>query len=103
MSQRESKLSRSIAHNLRLRRNAFCFKVWGNEHMMAGLPDIIGCYRGRFFGLEVKLPESRSNVSVVQERVMSLIDNCEGFTRVIVSIQEAHDALDMLDAMIDQS
>ena len=72
---------------------AFCFKVWGSEHMMAGLPDIIGCFKGRFFAFETKLPEKRSNTSLIQERIMAKIRAAGGVAQVVCTWQEAVDAL----------
>ena len=31
-----------------------------------GIPDLIGCYEGIFFGIEVKKPETMNNVSKLQ-------------------------------------
>lgn len=91
-TQPESKLSRKVLGALR-QRGAFCFKVWGSEHMMAGLPDIIGCYRGKFFAFEVKMPEKRANVSKIQHRVHHKIDLAGGHVRVVCSVAEALDEL----------
>lgn len=71
----------------------FCFKIHGSEHMMAGLPDIIVCAEGRFIGLEVKMPQSRENVSPIQRVVHSKIENAQGAARVICSPQEAFDVI----------
>lgn len=68
---------------------AFCFKVWGSEHMMAGLPDIIGCYRGYFFALEVKEPSKRDNVSKIQMKVQREIARAGGVVAVVVWPEEA--------------
>lgn len=92
MAQRESRLSRDIMTQLRLN-GAFCFKVWGSEHMMAGLPDIIGCYKGRFFAFETKTPDKRSNTSLVQERIMQKIRTAGGHAQVVCTITEAVDAM----------
>lgn len=92
MTQRESRRSRKIMNELRYH-GAFCFKVWGSEHMMAGLPDIIGCYKGRFFAFEVKEPEKRSNVSERQKYVMGLITKAGGLTAVICTHLEALELL----------
>lgn len=92
MAQRESRLSRVIMTALRAE-GAFCFKVWGSEHMMAGLPDIIGCYRGRFFALETKTPDKRSNTSVVQERIMQKIRDAGGLSQVVCTSTEAVTAM----------
>jgi Holliday junction resolvase len=88
MAQRESRRSREIMARLRLK-GCFCFKVWGSEHMMVGLPDIIGCCKGKFFGLEVKNPEDRSDTSVRQEYVMDLIRQAGGISQVVCTPEEA--------------
>lgn len=88
MAQRESKLSRKIMEALR-KEGAWCIKIWGSEYMAVGTPDIIGCYRGYFFGFETKLPEKRSNTSVVQELVMGKIRKAGGCAKVVCSPDEA--------------
>ena len=96
MTQKESGLSRKIALALRVE-GAFVFKVWGSEYMMAGLPDLIGCYKGQFFAFETKLPEKRRNVSLVQQRVMAKIRNAGGYTQVVCTVPEAVVALHTMD------
>jgi hypothetical protein len=98
MAQRESRLSRQIIAEVKKKHGlkVFVFKVWGSEHTMAGLPDIIGCLHGRFFGLEVKLPESRSNVSARQELVHGWIRGAGGLCTVVTSVGEALLVLDNL-------
>lgn len=97
MAQRESSLSRTLIAELK-GRGAFCFKVWGSEHMMAGLPDIIGCYKGKFFALETKLPEKRSNTSVRQEYVMGLIRKAGGYAQVVCTVQDVRQALSQIES-----
>lgn len=92
MSQKESRRSRDILTLLR-QHGCFCFKVWGSERMMAGLPDIIGCYRGRFFAFEVKEPDRRSNTSQRQKYVMGKIRQAGGLAQVVVTPEEALRAL----------
>jgi Holliday junction resolvase len=93
MTQRESRLSRDILSALR-QEGAFCFKVHGSEYMMAGLPDIIGVYRGRFFAFETKTPDKRSNTSPIQDRVLEKIRLAGGHAQVVCTIREAVEALD---------
>lgn len=38
---------------------AFVFKVHGGPTMMRGLPDLIVCVRGRYVGVEVKMPGNK--------------------------------------------
>lgn len=54
-NQPESKLSRQIMHAMRVR-GAFVWKNHGGPTMMAGLPDITGCYLGMFVAVETKMP-----------------------------------------------
>lgn len=91
MSQPESRLSRQIMAELRAR-GAFVFKVWGSEHMMAGLPDIVGCYRGRFVAVETKMPGGR--VSTRQLYVLDKIRRAGGIAVVAQSVSEAMVVLD---------
>ena len=95
MTQRESRLSRKIIQRLQQEfgQKIFCFKVWGNEHQLAGVPDIIGCIQGLFFGLETKLPETRTKVSQRQELTHIWIRQGGGFVRVVTSVEEGLQAI----------
>lgn len=86
--QPESKLSYEIMKELR-KRGFFCFKVWGNERMMAGLPDIIACIEGEFVGYETKI---RSKVSPKQAQVHEQIRAANGRVYVVHSVAEAVEA-----------
>lgn len=78
-------------------RGCFCFKVWGSEHMMAGLPDIVGCHRGRFFAFEVKEPGKETNTSKIQDFRMGEIRKAGGLSQVIVTLDDALIALGIAD------
>lgn len=91
MAQPEARLSRSIMAALK-QRGAFVFKVWGSEHMMAGLPDIIGCYRGRFIAVETKMPGNTT--SRRQDFVIAKIRAAGGQVVVAYSVAEALKVLD---------
>lgn len=90
--QPESRLSRRIMDALRAE-GAFVFKIWGSEHMMIGLPDLIGCYGGKFFGFEVKMPDKRKNTTLKQDYVMDLIRRAGGISQVVCSAEEALNVL----------
>lgn len=91
MSQGESRLSRAIMADLRAIPGTFCFKVHGGPTMMAGLPDIIGCHRGAFFGLETKMPDNGNEPSAIQRRVHGHIRAAGGALYVPHSVSEALD------------
>jgi Holliday junction resolvase len=101
MTQPESRLSRKIQNALR-EHGAFCFKVHGSEYMMAGLPDIIACYRGVFIGLETKTPEG-DEPTRRQQYVHDRINAAEGVVVVVRSIRDALNVLDGVNAWLDDS
>ena len=86
MTQRESKLSRSIMAAL-TKRGAFCFKIHGGPFMMAGLPDIIVCVDGKFVALETKMPGGHA--SPIQQLIHSKIRQAGGRVYVVSSVPEA--------------
>jgi hypothetical protein len=91
MSQPEARLSRSIMAALKAR-GAFVFKVWGSEHMMAGLPDIIGCYRCWFIAVETKMPGNTT--SKRQDFVIARLRAAGARVVVAQSVAEALRVLD---------
>lgn len=98
MVQPESRIATRIMKMVR-KRGGFCFKVWGNDHMMAGLPDVLCCYRGQFIGFEVKTPTGV--VSDVQRYVMGNIMTAQGIVTVPRNVSDASDVLDWVDAWMD--
>lgn len=70
MAQRESALSRRIMNALREKygKQIYVWKIHGGPLTPAGLPDIVGVYRGCFFALETKMPEGKGP-SVIQQHV----------------------------------
>lgn len=81
-------------------RDLFCFKVHGGPLMPAGLPDIIGVVRGRFFAIETKMPRPDSQPSEIQRHIMSRIRRAGGIVGVSRSVA---DALNMLHRSIPPS
>ena len=63
------------------------FKIHGGPTMMAGLPDLIGVWHGRFIAVEVKMPGN--GPSKIQERVMDRIRQAGGRVVVAHSVAEA--------------
>lgn len=68
--------------------------------MMAGLPDIIVCYRGVFIGLETKTPEG-DKPTRRQLYVHGRIEHAEGFVAVPRTVADALAVLDDVDAWLD--
>lgn len=94
-TQPETRIQRAIQAMVR-ERGGFVFKVHGSETMMAGLPDLIVCYRGLFVAFEVKTPSGK--VSPRQRYVMRNIMGAQGVVTVPRSVADASDVLDRIDA-----
>jgi Holliday junction resolvase len=59
----------------------------------SGVPDIIACIDGNFIGIEVKRPETKNNVSRLQEKHIEMINDCGGFAFVAWSVEMILDKL----------
>lgn len=69
-------------------RGAWVVKTHGSPHL-AGLPDILCCYRGRFVAIEVKRPTTRHTVTARQQAFLDAIADAGGVVGVAVSVDEA--------------
>jgi Holliday junction resolvase len=60
---------------------AYYFYPFTGGYGRSGVPDIIGCYKGRFFGIECKAGKNKT--TALQDREISLIHNAEGVAWVV--------------------
>ena len=65
------------------------YKIHGGPYQEAGIPDIVGCCQGHFFGLEVKRPEKRKNVSQQQVYQLDRLKKAGAIVAVVTSVEEA--------------
>lgn len=94
--QPESRLVTQIKSTLELKHGGFWIKVHGGMYQQNGIPDLIGCVRGQFIALEVKVPERADRVTRLQEQTIQEIEDAGGVARVVTSIEEAEQAMDDL-------
>ena len=64
-------------------------KVHGSPIQPAGTADIIGCVRGRFVALEVKLPGKKDTLTKRQAYSLEVVGRAGGLTGVVDSPEEA--------------
>lgn len=64
-----------------------------NKHIPLGVADILGCYKGVFVAMEVKLP---SNKKRPQEQIdfINVINKGGGVAGFVTSISEAHSLIE---------
>ena len=76
-------------------RGAYCEKIWGGGFQSAGIPDIIGCYRGYFIGIEAKVGNNKP--SEIQKAKIKMINDAGGFAKVVWKLDEVKELLDLID------
>lgn len=63
------------------------FKVHGGPFQIPGIPDIVGCYWGLFFGFEVK-KDKKQKPSRIQAFIMQKIRKAGGIAEVVYSVHQ---------------
>ena len=67
--------------------DVFFWKEHGGPYGTSGIPDIICCYKGRFIGMECKLPGGR--LTELQKRTLAKINRAGGIARRVESVDDA--------------
>ena len=64
------------------------YKIHVGPYQERGIPDIIGCHKGRFVAVEVKLPGKEKNITEYQKLQIHRIFEAGGYATVVVSVKE---------------
>lgn len=72
----EQQIQKSIINLLETKYNAYVVKIITASK--SGVPDILACVKGKFIAIEVKKPETKNNVSKLQEYNLKLIQEKGG-------------------------
>ena len=83
---KESDIVRAILKYLKTVPGCFAWKEHGGMYGNAGIPDIICCLRGRFYGFEVKTEDGEP--TKLQEATIRKIQNAGGTALVVRSVDE---------------
>ena len=89
--QPEARLSKNIMKKWR-EYGAWCYKVWGNEMQMSGVPDISGVFESASVWCETKMPGNKP--SAIQVHRINQIRAAGGLVVVAYSVKDATDMLD---------
>ena len=73
----------------------FFWKEHGGPYGCAGIPDVICCYKGRFIGLECKLPGSR--LMELQKRAIEKINRAGGIACRVESVEDVKRVIERVD------
>lgn len=66
----------------------------------SGTPDILACYRGIFLAIEVKRPETKTNVSELQEYNIKKIKEAGGVAIVSWDLDAVKATIDNINLML---
>ena len=75
--------------------DVFFWKEHGSVYGTNGVPDIICCYKGRFLGLECKLPGGR--LTELQKRAIEQINRAGGFACRVESVEDVKRVIARVD------
>lgn len=89
---KESEIVQRIKSYLNHVPGCFCWKEHGGMYGTAGIPDIICCYRGHFYGFEVKTEVGRP--TKLQEATIRRINEAGGTALIVRSVEEVRRVLE---------
>ena len=75
--------------------DVFFWKEHGSVYGTNGVPDIICCYKGRFLGLECKLPGGR--LTKRQKRAIEKINRAGGVACRVESVEDVKRVIERVD------
>lgn len=80
---------------LTLGSDVFFWKEHGGPYGTSGIPDIIICYKGRFIGMECKLPGGR--LTELQKCALDKINRAGGIARRVESVADAMEIIQQVE------
>lgn len=93
---KEAEIVKAIMTYLKTVPGCFCWKEHGGMYGTAGIPDIIACINGNFFGFEVKT--GRGKPTRLQEAVIRKINAAGGTALVVRTVEEVRAVVEVRDA-----
>ena len=88
---KEADIVKAIMNYLKTVPGCFCWKEHGGMYGTAGIPDIIACINGRFFGFEVKTKGEKP--TKLQDATIRKILAAGGTALVVRSVDEVRTAI----------
>lgn len=89
---KESAIVKAILRYLKTLPECFAWKEHGGMYGTAGIPDVIACIGGKFYGFEVKT--ERGKPTTLQEATMRKIQAAGGIAVVVRSVEDVRAVLE---------
>ncbi|MBR3623759.1 MAG: VRR-NUC domain-containing protein [Selenomonadaceae bacterium] len=90
---KESIIVKNILKYLKTLPECFAWKEHGGLYGTAGIPDIIACIDGKFYGFEVKT--ERGKTTALQEATIGKINAAGGMAVVVRSVEDVKKILEV--------
>ena len=90
---KESTIVKNILKYLKTLPECFAWKEYGGLYGTAGIPDIIACIGGKFYGFEVKT--ERGKTTALQEATIGKINAAGGTALVVRSVADVRKVLEV--------
>jgi hypothetical protein len=100
MNKPETALRNNIALEVRIKYGTSLYmkKIHGSPYQEAGIPDLIGCLKGKFIGMEIK--QSGCKATPIQEANIRDIRRAGGYAQTITSIKEALEFMEFVASQV---
>lgn len=98
MTTPEKKVKQRLTKELK-RIGAYWFYPATGGYGRSGVPDIVGCYRGVFFGFECKAGKNKATALQLQN--INQINDAGGFS-IVVNEENIDRAIALLDVLADR-
>jgi hypothetical protein len=97
----EAIVKAQIKMYLRTLPHCFFFMPAAHGYGVNGIPDIVGCYQGVFFAIEVKAPGKLKNVTALQRMQINEINQAQGWAIAADTMQHVEELIALIDRMLE--
>ena len=93
----EGRVKTAIKTYLKTLSHCWFFMPQGNGYGVNGVPDIVGCYCGVFFAVEVKAPGKLRTLTAMQRIQIAAIGRAYGYVIAADTVGAVQDLIESID------
>lgn len=99
----EGRVKAAIKKFLHTLADCWFFMPAAHGYGVNGIPDIIGCYRGLFFAIEVKAPGKLKNLTPLQAMQIANINGAQGWAIAADSLGHVEELIRLIDITLERA
>lgn len=85
---KESTFQKKVLKYLREEVGGYWIKIHASSYQGTGEPDIVGCYKGKFYAFELKRPDGKGKATELQKYKIKQINEAGGTGRIVDSLDQ---------------